>query len=92
MVVMGDCLLWAVFLFRTIVAQILGLLFSLGKKLRVIFVKKGLGYNLGEIFTNSSGPPGPLALLLPLDRQLGKNGKWVSGANLGKKIPIGYQR
>jgi hypothetical protein len=54
---LGDCFHWVFFFFEiTKVAYILGQTFS-QKMLNIYIEKNGLGYTLGEIFTNPSGHP-----------------------------------
>jgi hypothetical protein len=57
---MGDCLLWAVFLFITEVAQNILLLFPKNVPIFYIDLDKtnALGYILGDFFKNSPGRPG----------------------------------
>jgi hypothetical protein len=54
---LGGCLFWAGFFKFTEEAQIIGLLFSHSKRYVLILTKHGLGYILGDLFTNSSGHP-----------------------------------
>jgi hypothetical protein len=55
----GDCLLWVVFVKITEVAPIIGLLFLTVTVLYYVFITtNGLGYILGDFFTNASGHPG----------------------------------
>jgi hypothetical protein len=59
---LGDRLHWTIFLIAEI-TQIFIVLFVGDKKLCIRFIKNGLGYNLGDIFTSSSGHPGGKVLL-----------------------------
>jgi hypothetical protein len=47
------------------ITEIFGLLFSRGKSCLLIFTKNGLGYILGDFFTNASGHPASIQFFRP---------------------------